>query len=197
MKLSYFRLVPHLISYIFLDLSIRNCVKKDIERYDIYYTLNNNFISLFLRILNNHKEFRNLYYFRISPFSKIILSIFAKPELNLHMTPSLKMKIAPGGILFQHPFSTIINANSIGSGCIFRHNTTVGNIHEDLDSVPIFLENVNVGASCIIIGKITIGKNVIIGAGTVLSKDVPDNCTIVGNPARIIRKDGQKTNIKL
>lgn len=47
------------------------------------------------------------------------------------------------------------------------------------------------------IGDITIGNNVVIGAGSVVTKSVPDNCTVVGNPARIIRRDGIKVNESL
>jgi serine O-acetyltransferase len=196
-KLSYIRLLPHLVCYLLLNNKIKEVLKKDAERYYEYYSSNTSYPILFLRILNNFKEFRNIFYHRVSPSVKTYLSLFASPESNLHMTPYPKMKVAPGGILFQHPFSTIINANYIGEGCVFRHNTTLGNVNEDLDSVPTLLGNVNVGASCIIVGKITIGKNVIIGAGTVLTKDVPENSVVVGNPARIIKKDGVRCNIKL
>lgn len=48
-----------------------------------------------------------------------------------------------------------------------------------------------------VLGKITIGNNVIIGANAVVVKDVPDNCTIVGVPAYIIKKEGKRVNIKL
>ena len=41
-------------------------------------------------------------------------------------------------------------------------------------------------ANVVIIGSVSIGNNVIIGAGTVVTKDVPDNTIIVGNPARVI-----------
>ena len=43
------------------------------------------------------------------------------------------------------------------------------------------------GCHVIIIGDITIGNNVTIGAGAVVVKDVPDNAVVVGNPARIIK----------
>ena len=46
-------------------------------------------------------------------------------------------------------------------------------------------------------GPIKIGNNVVIGAGSVVTKSVPDNCTVVGNPARIIRRDGIKVNESL
>ena len=48
-----------------------------------------------------------------------------------------------------------------------------------------------------VFGKVKIGNNVKIGAATVIYKDVPDNCTVVGNPAVIVKKDGKKVNIPL
>lgn len=45
----------------------------------------------------------------------------------------------------------------------------------------------NIGSNVCIIGEIKIGDNVIIGAGTVVVKDVPSNVVVVGNPARIIK----------
>lgn len=49
----------------------------------------------------------------------------------------------------------------------------------------------------VIVGNIIIGNNVVIGAGTVLTKSVPDNCVVVGNPAFILRENGNKVNKKL
>lgn len=46
----------------------------------------------------------------------------------------------------------------------------------------------SVYANSVVIGNISIGDNVSIGAGAVVTKSVPDNCTVVGNPMRIINK---------
>ena len=40
----------------------------------------------------------------------------------------------------------------------------------------------------VIIGDVNIGNNVIVGAGAVVVKDIPDNCVVVGNPMRILNK---------
>ncbi len=53
--------------------------------------------------------------------------------------------------------------------------------------VPCAPKNVTCGCHVAIIGDITIGNNVTIGAGAVVVKDVPDNAAVVGNPARIIK----------
>ena len=52
--------------------------------------------------------------------------------------------------------------------------------------LPILGGNVNVGANVVIIGNITTGNNVLIGAGSVVTKIIPDN-SVVGNTARVIR----------
>lgn len=46
----------------------------------------------------------------------------------------------------------------------------------------------SLGVSVTIIGNVHIGNNVVVGAGSVVVKDVPDNCVVAGNPARIIKR---------
>lgn len=89
-----------------------------------------------------------------------------------------------------HPFSTIVNAKSIGDNFTIKNNTTIGNNHENNDERPIIGDNVFVGANVVIFGGITVGNNVIIGAGTVVNKDVPSDSIVVGNPCRIIKQGG-------
>jgi UDP-2-acetamido-3-amino-2,3-dideoxy-glucuronate N-acetyltransferase len=48
-------------------------------------------------------------------------------------------------------------------------------------------EGASLGANSVIVPGVTIGKRALIGSGAVVSKDVPDNAIVVGNPARIIR----------
>ena len=55
-------------------------------------------------------------------------------------------------------------------------------------SAPITLEdNVWLGGSVVVCPGVTIGENSIIGAGTVVTRDIPANCIAVGNPARVIK----------
>lgn len=49
-------------------------------------------------------------------------------------------------------------------------------------------DNCVIGAGAVILGHITIGNDVFIGANAVVNRDIPDHCMAVGVPARIIRK---------
>lgn len=57
-------------------------------------------------------------------------------------------------------------------------------------SAPIALEdNVWLGGGVIVTPGVTIGENTVVGAGAVVTKDLPPNVVAVGNPARVIRED--------
>ncbi len=66
------------------------------------------------------------------------------------------------------------------------------NLYPDLKDVDVFGEivignNVHIGANCQIMPGVHIGNNVIIGVGTIVTKDVPDNSVVVGVPGKIIK----------
>jgi len=54
---------------------------------------------------------------------------------------------------------------------------------------PVLIKNgAVISVGCIIIAGVTIGENSIVGAGSVVSQDVPDYCVVIGNPARVVKK---------
>lgn len=90
---------------------------------------------------------------------------------------------------------------SIGSNCLISSNCGISSINHiqrslnrRLDDVADFCkpvqigDNVWIGMNACILPGVTIGKNSIIGSGSVVTKDVPANEIWVGNPARFVRK---------
>ena len=115
-----------------------------------------------------------------------LADFFLKPQSNLYIvTKSIK-----GGLFLHHAFSTIVSAKSIGRNCWINQQVTIG--YTSPDGAPVIKDNVRIYAGAKVLGDITVGNNVIIGANAVVVKDVPDNCTVVGVPAYIIKRDGQK-----
>jgi len=111
--------------------------------------------------------------------------IFRPIDTLFFYTPS----IGPG-LFIQHGFSTVIACDRIGENCWINQQVTIG-YSNDTDC-PVIGNNVRIAAGAKVFGKITVGDNSIIGANAVVCKNVPPNCTVVGVPAYIVRRDGVK-----
>lgn len=74
----------------------------------------------------------------------------------------------------------------IGRGTFLYQNVTLGG--RNGKPGPIIGDNCIIGAGACVIGNIRIGNNVKIGANAVVLEDVPDNCTVVGVPGKIIKR---------
>lgn len=97
--------------------------------------------------------------------------------------------------------SVIIGPVTIGNQVMLAQNIVVsGQNHgyEDVTTPPrlqkdilkqiTISDNVWIGANSVITAGVTLGKHCIIGAGSVVTKSIPDYCVAVGNPARVIKK---------
>jgi serine O-acetyltransferase len=78
-------------------------------------------------------------------------------------------------------------ARSCGDGMIFRNFVTVG-VQKAGEQGPTIGDYVQFGTGCKVLGDITIGSNVLIGANAVVVKDVPPNSVVAGIPAKVIRR---------
>lgn len=99
------------------------------------------------------------------------------------------------GLFIQHGFSTIIAARSLGKNCWINQQVTIG--FADDGKAPTIGDNVHITAGAKVFGDILIGDNSLIGANAVVFKNVPPNCTIVGVPGYIVKRDGEKVKIPL
>ncbi|MDO7084117.1 serine acetyltransferase [Pseudocolwellia sp. AS88] len=90
------------------------------------------------------------------------------------------------GFVIMHPVGVVINSKVRGGTNITVESGVV--IGDEKGKAPLLGNNIFIGAGAKIIGGITIGDNVKVGANAVVVKDVPSNVTVVGIPARIINK---------
>jgi len=89
------------------------------------------------------------------------------------------------GLVILHSIGLVINSSVRGgTNIIIENAVTIGAAK---GQAPVLGNNIYIGAGARIIGALHIGNNVRIGANAVVIKDVPDNATVVGVPARIVR----------
>lgn len=103
-----------------------------------------------------------------------------------HMDISPSSRISLGAVLDKtNPKGIHVgNGSYIASGArVFTHDFSRG-LHKD----TYIGQNVFIGADSIIMCGVSIGDEVVVGAGSVVTKDVPSHSIVAGNPARIIRE---------
>lgn len=106
-----------------------------------------------------------------------------------------KAKIGKGFTI--HNFSGIfISEGEMGENVIVFQGVTIGHLRGQPEP-PKIGNNVLIAAGAKVLGSVTIGNNVVIGANSVVINDVPDNCTVMGNPARIISRETNWMSEKL
>jgi len=105
-----------------------------------------------------------------------------------------------GGFFVDHGMGVVIGETAeVGENCVLFHNVTLGGTgHHQGKRHPTLGDNVLVGTAATLLGPITVGSNVRVGANSVIiMHDVPDNVTVVGAPARIVKLDGRRVDIPL
>lgn len=137
-----------------------------------------------LQALLMHRFTHLLYRLRIPILPRFI------SQLNRFLTG---IEIHPGaqigkGVFIDHGMGVVIGETAIVGDCavIYQGVTLGGTGKETGKRHPTLGKNVVVGAGAKVLGNIQIGDNVRIGAASVVLRNVPENCTVVGIPGRII-----------
>jgi maltose O-acetyltransferase len=123
------------------------------------------------------------------------------PKLDLKILEKSGLRIGKNTYIgtpayIDHGYCWLI---SIGNNCIIAPDVIIlahdASTKNQLDcrrvGRVIIGSNTYVGVRSIICPGVKIGKNVIIGAGSVVTHDVPDNCVACGNPARVVRSTSE------
>ena len=101
-------------------------------------------------------------------------------------------------LVIDHGTGIVIGETAeIGNDVLIYQGVTLGGTGKDIGKRhPTVGNNVMISAGAKVLGPITIGDNSRVAAGAVVLKDVPPNSTVVGVPARVVRQNGKKVEIK-
>jgi len=94
-----------------------------------------------------------------------------------------------------HHGGSVIGARSIGDDVHIRHNTTLGLVSRSEPNKPIIGNRVDIGVGACILGGVTVGDDCVIGANSVVLKDLPAGSTALGIPARPVSMKANGTPV--
>lgn len=174
---SSIRMLPHIALYL--------CNRKKIDADLQQYGEGDGGVVTFIKVCTRQRVFRNLFYYRMGEYKSVFIKWLMPPERTLNIwCPSIGE-----GCHFEHNYATYLNAESIGKNFYCLQLVTLGN--DKHGKRPTIGHDVKIFTGATVFGGVTIGNHVTIGAGAVVSSDVPDGCTVAGNPARIVRQNGE------
>ncbi|MBS5999928.1 MAG: serine acetyltransferase [Haemophilus haemolyticus] len=148
-------------------------------------------IRLMQRFNQNIERYKNSKFLRkINSLLVFLLHRRIFRKFACDITPSCKL----GNVVFRHPTGIVIGGGAVlADGVIIHQNVTFGALRFDekekrgIPCNQVVGENTIIGCGAKILGDVTIGKNCMIGANSVVTKNVPDNTTVVGFNKFIIK----------
>ena len=140
---------------------------------------------------------------------EILSRFFAEMGENCYIEPPLRANWGKHTHLGKQVYAnfnlTLVDDTCIhiGDYVMIAPNVTIATAGHPIDpelrkkigqfNMPVRIENnVWIGANAVILPGVTIGENSVIGAGSVVTKDIPENVVAVGNPCQVLRKIGSR-----
>jgi len=155
------------------DLLNNPFVDHEVQKFSIVYFLLDKSLrfSFFVRCItctNINIHIRRFFFHFVKIFYNCEISIGAKFGLALH---------------FPHPNNIIIGGNAVFKNkVVIFHSVTVGKKNPGMTGgMPSFGNNIVIGSGSAILGQSNISDNIVIGANSVVTKNVPTESTVVGN----------------
>lgn len=119
-------------------------------------------------------------------------------QLSRHLTG---IEIHPGAkigkrLVIDHGMGIVIGETAeIGDDCLLYQGVTLGGTGKETGKRhPTIGNNVLVGSGAKVLGPFKVGDNSRVAANSVVLREIPENSTAVGSPARVVRQNGEKVN---
>jgi serine O-acetyltransferase len=135
---------------------------------------------------NNNKLLK----YTLRPLARFLLGRL-KYKYGISIPPETKIG---SGFYIGHFGGIVVNKYSvIGNNCNISQGVTLGQSNRGKNKgYPVLGDNVYIGPGAKIIGAVTIGNDVAIGANCVVTKDIPDHSVVVGVPGVVISQEGSR-----
>lgn len=175
-------------------MGLFDLIKSDLYRYHGKVSS-----SIFLKSLLTKKGFKLTFWLRLSKHFDDAPIIRWLPKIMFMyykrvLVSDINYRAQIGaGLSIYHVFGTTFSDKVVlGKNTTILHGVTFGGVK---GKYPVCGDNVYFGPGCAILGGITIGNNVVVGANAVVTKDIPDNAIVVGNPSKIISYNGSESTL--
>jgi serine O-acetyltransferase len=179
-----------------------NLAASDIARKRKYYVRIDNFVNRYLKISFQLGTIAVLVY-RLGAWAErapqpvrtiVLTSYFIANALSATFTGvGINRKTPIGKGFVVHNFSNVnVDAERVGENFTVNQGVSVGSDfrwQSRHGGRPVIGNNVFLGAGAKVLGAVTVGNNVMVAANALVERSVPDNCSVVGVPARIIARD--------
>ena len=169
------------IPYSYLD-----CVELIKSDYYRIYGRKENLIKVWFKTIRN-RSLKYLFFFFFSayrgvffPFCRIKLDYYGK-KYAIDIPPQTKIGF---GLYIAHGMSIVVNKTAvIGNNVNLSQMVNIGSNH---NHAAMICDNVYIGPQVCIVEDVQIGKNSLIGCGSIVTHDIPANQTAVGSPCKVI-----------
>jgi len=160
-----------MLEYLKSDLYRYSGDVKNKSFFKIYYKCAGFRFSVAYRLINEHSLYRII--------GSILWVLRNRQLVQISRTTKIGY-----GLYISHGGPIIVNPSAkIGNNCNLSQFVTIGSNEGE---AAIIGDNVYIGPNCCIVENVQIGNNVTIGAGSVVTKDIPDDATVAGNYAKVL-----------
>ncbi|KII79406.1 sugar O-acetyltransferase [Vibrio renipiscarius] len=183
-------------------------IENKIHNKEVYYCDSDELAAKQIKCLDVLYDFNHTRPTEMAKRQSIMKSLFAEMGENCYIEPPLRANWGIHTHLGKHVYAnfnlTLVDDTHIyiGDYVMIGPNVTIATAGHPINpelrkkiaqfNVPVRIENnVWIGANSVILPGVTVGENSVIGAGSIVTKDIPANVVAVGNPCRVLRPIGE------